>query len=111
VDDDVPHGAHLGPGDLGVGGDEVFRTWITASPVMPKHRETASSVRSSTTKASSSIPASEVNNNPSTVYAKRWVLREHLAPAFGKRRLDEIGPAEIEAYKARKLKDGQRRSR
>jgi integrase len=50
---------------------------------------------------------SEVNNKPSTVYAKRWVLREHLVPAFGKRRLDEIGPADIEAYKARKLKDGQ----
>jgi hypothetical protein len=49
----------------------------------------------------------EVNNKPSTVYAKRWVLREHLVPAFGKRRLDEIGPADIEAYKARKLKDGQ----
>jgi integrase len=50
---------------------------------------------------------SEVNNKPSTVYAKRWVLRTHLVPAFGKRRLDTIGPADVETYKARKLKDGQ----
>jgi integrase len=50
---------------------------------------------------------SEVNNKPSTVYAKRWVLRTHLVPAFGKPRLDTIGPADVETYKARKLKDGQ----
>ncbi|MCJ7797584.1 MAG: site-specific integrase, partial [Thermoleophilia bacterium] len=31
----------------------------------------------------------------------------HLVPAFGKRRLDTIGPADVETYKARKLKDGQ----
>lgn len=47
-----------------------------------------------------------VNNKPSTVYAKRWVLRMHLVPAFGRRRLDAIGPADVEAYKARKLRDG-----
>jgi integrase len=35
------------------------------------------------------------------------VLREHLVPAFGKRRLDPIGPADVEAFKARKLKEGQ----
>jgi hypothetical protein len=52
-----------------------------------------------------------VNNKPSTVFQKRWVLRLHLVPAFGRRRLDAIGPAEIEAYKARKLREGQRRSR
>jgi integrase-like protein len=50
---------------------------------------------------------SEVNNKPTTVYAKRWVLREHLVPALGKKRLDEIGPADIEHYKANKLKEGQ----
>jgi len=48
-----------------------------------------------------------VNNKPATVYEKRWVLRLHLVPAFGKRRLDQIGPADVEAYKARKLKEGQ----
>jgi len=51
---------------------------------------------------------SEVNNKPSTVYSKRWVLRMHLVPAFGRRRLDAIGPADIEAYKARKLREGQK---
>lgn len=51
---------------------------------------------------------SEVNNKPSTVYGKRWVLRLHLVPAFGRRRLDAIGPADIEAYKARKLREGQK---
>jgi integrase len=48
-----------------------------------------------------------VNNKPSTVYGKRWVLRLHIVPAFGRRRLDAIGPADIEAYKARKLREGQ----
>jgi hypothetical protein len=47
---------------------------------------------------------SEANNKPSTVYGKRWVLRLHLVPAFGRRRLDAIGPADVEAYKARKLR-------
>ena len=49
----------------------------------------------------------DVNNKPSTAYAKRWVLRQHLVPAFGKWRLDTIGPADIEAYKARKLREKQ----
>jgi integrase len=48
---------------------------------------------------------SEVNNKPSTVYAKRWVLKDHLVPAFGRTRLDGIGPADVERYKARKLKE------
>ncbi|HZY04037.1 MAG TPA: tyrosine-type recombinase/integrase [Anaeromyxobacteraceae bacterium] len=48
-----------------------------------------------------------VNNKPSTVFQKRWVLRLHIVPVFGRRRLDAIGPAEIEAYKARKLREGQ----
>jgi hypothetical protein len=54
---------------------------------------------------------SEVNNKQSTVYAKRWVLREHLVPAFGRRRLDEIGPADVEAYKRGSSRTGRRRSR
>jgi integrase len=43
------------------------------------------------------------NNKPSEVNAKEIVLRVHLVPEFGERRLDQIGPAEIEAYKAKKL--------
>jgi integrase len=46
------------------------------------------------------------NNKPSEVEAKRSILDVHLIPAFGKRRLDEIGMREVERYKSRKLKDG-----
>jgi site-specific recombinase XerC len=49
---------------------------------------------------------SVVNNKPSTAYAKRWVLRMHILPAFGRRRLDAIGPADVEGFKARKLREG-----
>src|SRR6266542_4070983 len=50
---------------------------------------------------------SQVNNKPSTVYAKRWMLKLHLSPYFGSTKLDQIGPAEIEAFKAKKLAEGQ----
>jgi integrase len=50
---------------------------------------------------------SEVNNKPSTVYAKRWMLKTHLSPFFGKKKLADIGPAEIEDFKAKKLSEGQ----
>ena len=50
---------------------------------------------------------SEVNNKPSTLYAKRWMLKLHLSPFFGSMRLDRIGPAEIETFKAKKLTEGQ----
>jgi integrase len=49
---------------------------------------------------------SRTNNKPSTVYAKEWMFRAHLGPYFGAMRLDAIGPAEIEAYKAKKLAEG-----
>lgn len=49
---------------------------------------------------------SETNNKPSTLYAKQWMFRVHLSPHFGKMRLDALGPAEIEAYKAKKLAEG-----
>jgi hypothetical protein len=54
---------------------------------------------------------SEVNNKPSTVYAKRWVLREHLVPAFGKRRLDEIGRRTSRRTRRGSSRTGRRRSR
>jgi integrase len=50
---------------------------------------------------------SEVNNKPSTLYAKRWMLKLHLSPFFGSMKLDEISPAEIEEFKAKKLAEGQ----
>jgi len=43
---------------------------------------------------------SENNNKPSTVARKRQVLSTHIMPFFGSKRLDAIGPAEIEAFKA-----------
>jgi integrase len=49
---------------------------------------------------------SKTNNKPSTVYAKEWMFRLHLGPYFGPMKLDRIGPAEIEDYKAKKLATG-----
>jgi len=49
---------------------------------------------------------SDVNNKPSTVAAKRSALKDHLVPTFGRMRLDSIGPAVVESYKATKLKEG-----
>jgi len=48
---------------------------------------------------------SEVNNKPSTVYAKRIVVRQHLLPIFGTFQLDAVRFAAIEAYKAKKLRE------
>jgi hypothetical protein len=49
---------------------------------------------------------SKTNNRPSTVYAKEWMTRLHIIPFFGEMRLDAIGPAEVEKYKALKLEEG-----
>ena len=46
------------------------------------------------------------NNKHSEVVAKESILRVHLIPAFGEARLEDIGPAAIERYKARKLAAG-----
>jgi integrase len=48
----------------------------------------------------------ETNNKHSTVETKRTLLERHLEPIFGRKRLDQIGPYEIEAYKAKKIKEG-----
>lgn len=45
-----------------------------------------------------------VNNKPSSVRSKEKILRVHLVPFFGELRLDQIGPRQIEKYKACKLK-------
>jgi integrase len=50
---------------------------------------------------------SRTNNKPSTVSAKEGMLRVHLLPFFGKMKLDAIGPAEVERYKALKLDEQQ----
>jgi len=46
------------------------------------------------------------NNKPSEVQSKKMILDLHLVPALGCLRLDEVGPGEIEHYKAEKLRDG-----
>jgi hypothetical protein len=40
---------------------------------------------------------------PKTVADYRWKLECHLLPAFGHRRLDELGVADVEQYTASKL--------
>ncbi|EDM79632.1 site-specific recombinase, phage integrase family protein [Plesiocystis pacifica SIR-1] len=45
-----------------------------------------------------------VNNKPSSVRSKRSMLEHHLTPFFGKMRLSQIGPRQIERYKALKAK-------
>jgi len=53
---------------------------------------------------------SENNNKPSTVASKQQTLNSHIVPFFGATRLDEIDPADIEAFKAmmRKKTSGAR---
>jgi integrase len=46
------------------------------------------------------------NNKPSTIDSKRSILEHHLLPALGVRRIDAIGPREIEALKASELASG-----
>ncbi|MCR9161693.1 MAG: tyrosine-type recombinase/integrase [Nannocystaceae bacterium] len=46
----------------------------------------------------------KANNKHSTCEDKRSMLRHHLVPFFGRMKLDEIGPREIERYKAAKLR-------
>lgn len=48
----------------------------------------------------------ETNNKPSEVASKRMILDRHLVPALGDLRLDEIGPGQIERYKAEKMRIG-----
>lgn len=46
------------------------------------------------------------HNKPSEVLSKRKILKNHLLPAFGKLRLDEIGKREIKRYRSEKLQAG-----
>ncbi|AGC44555.1 phage integrase family site specific recombinase [Myxococcus stipitatus DSM 14675] len=53
---------------------------------------------------------SENNNKHSSVVSKRQILDDHLTPYFGEMRLDAIGPAEIEEFKAAMKKKPRRMS-
>jgi len=46
------------------------------------------------------------NNKPSEVESKRLIVRRHLNPFFGSMRLDDIGPQQIERFKAKQVKAG-----
>ncbi len=50
---------------------------------------------------------SKTNNKPSTVAAKVGLLKVHLIPFFGAMKMDAIGPADVERYKATKLAEDQ----
>ena len=47
------------------------------------------------------------NNKPSTVESKEMILRLHLKPFFGDKKLGQIKARDIERYKAVKYKDGK----
>lgn len=49
----------------------------------------------------------EANNKNSEVRTKKSALKNHLVPAFGTMRLDQIGVREMEAFKSAKLKEGK----
>ena len=46
------------------------------------------------------------NNKPSEFETKRGICRNHLVPAFGHLRLDQIGRQQIERFKADKMRAG-----
>jgi len=46
------------------------------------------------------------NNKPSEVASKRLILEKHLVPFFGPMKLDQIGPQQIESFKATQLRAG-----
>lgn len=43
---------------------------------------------------------------PKTIASYRWQLHTHLLPRFARLRVDEIGPQEVDRYKAGKLREG-----
>jgi integrase len=47
----------------------------------------------------------EANNKLSEVQTKKSAIKNHLVPAFGKLKLDQIGSREIEAFKSAKIKE------
>lgn len=49
----------------------------------------------------------EANNKKSEVQTKKSAIKNHLVPAFGSLRLNEIGARAIESFKGAKLKEGK----
>ncbi len=48
----------------------------------------------------------DTNNKKSSARAKRQILDDHLAPAFGTWRLNQIGAGDVETFKAGRLRAG-----
>lgn len=46
------------------------------------------------------------NNKPSEVETKKGTMKNHIIPAFGRMRMNEIGPRDIERFKAAKISEG-----
>lgn len=49
----------------------------------------------------------ESNNKKSEVQTKKGVIKNHLVPAFGTKRLSDIGVREVETFKSLKLRQGK----
>ncbi len=49
----------------------------------------------------------ETNNKRSELQSKISTFKNHLVPAFGAKKLDQIGVREIEAFKSAKIKEGK----
>ena len=61
--------------------------------------------------ASAWLENREPELRPKTVASYRWQLRTHRLPHFAQLRFDEIGPQEVDRYKAGKLREGTTPSR
>lgn len=48
----------------------------------------------------------DTNNKPSTAYAKKKIVENHLGPFFGAMRLNEIGPEDVERFKEQQVAAG-----
>ena len=56
--------------------------------------------------ASEWLEGREPELRPKTVKSYRWLLNGHLLPHFAQQHLDQIGPEDIDRYKAAKLREG-----
>lgn len=56
--------------------------------------------------ASKWLDGREPELRPKTVDSYRWQLSGHLLPHFARMRLDQIGPEDVDRYKAAKLREG-----
>ena len=101
-----------------ISGTPIMNTKMAAETAEREHIERLLSSPSSPSGRPKEVPTlavfaeefmatySESNNKPSEVQSKRSILKHHLLPFFGGKRLDVIQQREIETYKSAKLKAG-----